>query len=356
MDPPSPVANVRQRPGMYVGDTNDGSGLLDLVLEVVANAYDPYMVGRCSSIGLAIAADGTITVEDDGPGIAVGGGDGMPPLDVMLTQLSTRPTVDGHRPHVHLGQGGLGLVVVNALSERFELSTVRGGVEARTTYARGEIVEPLTTTPTKRPSGTTIRFRPDPVIFRHARVPRIELTRALDDLSFLAPRLRWRWSIEGDEVSARGLVGRVALGVPCSFEDVACHRGSYETAQGPIDVEVALAWRAAPLDANAPPTIDSFVNLARTRADGTHVDGLIDGVHAFLGAGRRPSDALGLVASVSVVLTDVLYGNPAKDRLDSPQARAPVREAVKTALEAWAPTHADEVDALRRRRTPLTAP
>ncbi|MBC7977259.1 MAG: hypothetical protein H7138_19965 [Myxococcales bacterium] len=353
MEQRSQVAGVRKRPGMYVGDTDDGSGLVHLVLEVVANAYDPYMLGRCSSIGLTIAADGTTTVDDDGPGIAVGGGNGVPPIDVMLTQLSTRPTVDGHRPHVHLGLGGLGLVVVNALSDRFELVTVRDGIEARTTYARGEVVEPLTTTPTERPSGTTIRFRPDPLIFRHARVPRVELTRTLEDLSFLAPRLRVRWSIEGDQVAARGLVGRVALGVPCSFEDVACHRGSYDTAQGPIDVEVALAWR---FGANEPPMIDSFVNLARTRADGTHVKGLLDGVHAFLGAGRRPSNALGLVALVSVVLTDVLYGNPTKDRLDSPEARAPVREAVNTALEAWALTHAEQVDALRKRHKALTAP
>ena len=117
---------------MYVGGTDDGSGLVHLVLDVVANAYDQYLAGRCSSISLTIAADGMITVEDDGPGLPAAGGNGLPPLDAMLTQLSTRPTVDGHRPHVHLGLGGLGLFVVNALSEQFDLVSVREGIEVRT--------------------------------------------------------------------------------------------------------------------------------------------------------------------------------------------------------------------------------
>jgi DNA gyrase subunit B len=118
---------------MYVGDTDDGSGVIHMVLEVVANAYDQHLAGRCAKITVEIAADGTITVEDDGPGFPVHGGDGLPPIDVLLTRLSTRPTVDGHRPHVHLGVGGLGLFVVNALSERFELVSVRDCVEAKTT-------------------------------------------------------------------------------------------------------------------------------------------------------------------------------------------------------------------------------
>lgn len=123
-------AAVRKRPGMYVGDPDSGDGVLHLVLELVANACDQTFVGKSSTVDLDVAADGTITVADDGPGMRVEGGDGLPPIDVLLTRYSNRPTVDGHRPHVHLGRGGLGLFVINALSERFELVTVRGGVEA----------------------------------------------------------------------------------------------------------------------------------------------------------------------------------------------------------------------------------
>src|SRR3569832_945475 len=198
---------VRKRPGMYVGDTEDGSGLVNLILGVIANAYDHHLAGRCSNISMTIAADGTVSVEDDGPGFCSAGGDGLPPLDTILTQLSTMPTVDGHRPHVHLGLGGLGLAVVNAASEHFELVSVRDGTEVRARYVRGELVEPIATTDTKRASGTRIRFRPDPDIFKHVRVPRAELTRILEDLSFLAPKLRLGWSIAGDDLAARGLVG-----------------------------------------------------------------------------------------------------------------------------------------------------
>ena len=117
------------------------------------------------------------------------GGHGLPSIEVLLTQRSERPTVDGHRPHVHLGLGGLGLFIVNALSERFELATVRDGVEARTMYARGVLIEPLTTVATSRPSGTWIRFRPDPQIFRFPRVPRAPLAQRLEDLPFLLPQM-----------------------------------------------------------------------------------------------------------------------------------------------------------------------
>ena len=94
MDELTDIAAVRTRPGMYVGDPNDGSGLVHLVLDVVANAYDQYLANRCSRISLDIAADGTITVEDDGPGIPAAGGDGIPPLHDLLTRRSTQPTVD----------------------------------------------------------------------------------------------------------------------------------------------------------------------------------------------------------------------------------------------------------------------
>src|SRR5262249_30016504 len=152
-----------------------GDGVLNMVLDVVANACDQHFAGRCATIDIEVAAGGTITVIDDGPGIPAHGGSGMPPLDLLLTRRSERPTVDGHRPHVHLGQGGLGLFIVNALSERFELETVHDGVAARAMYARGEPIEPPVTMPSAQPSGTRVRFRPDPAIIRYPRVPRARL-------------------------------------------------------------------------------------------------------------------------------------------------------------------------------------
>jgi len=343
------IAAVRRRPGMYIGDADSGNGVLNLVLEVLANACDQHFAGRCSTIDIDVAANGTITIVDDGAGLQVHGGNGAPPIDILLTQRSERPTVDGHRPHVHLGVGGLGLFVVNALSERFEITTVRDGLEARAVYARGEQVEPLVTARTERPSGTRIQFRPDPLIFRHPRVPRASLAERLEDLSFLLPRLTLRWSVAGDHLATSSLAARVAIDIGCELSDVARHRGSFDLPGGPIDVEVALAWRPMQWHANDEPRIHSFVNLERSRDHGTHVDGLIDGIAAFFPGGRREQVVAGLVAAVAVVLADVKWGNPTRDRLVSPEARAPVAEATRLALASWAEAHPDAAAAHKLR-------
>jgi DNA gyrase subunit B len=345
-DPSTAIEAVRTRPGMYVGCLG-GDGVLTMALDVIANACDQHFAGRCSLIEIDVAPNGTITVADDGPGLRVHGGSGLPPLPVLLTQPSDRPTVDGHRPHVHLGRGGLGLFVVNALSERFELTTVRDGVEAKTIYARGHEVEPLATAPTTRPTGTRIHFRPDPTIFRYPRVPRASLTERLEDLSFILPQLTLRWRIAGDDLSAGGLAARIALHADCPLDHVAAHRASFDTPSGPIDVEVALTWLSMQWDASSPPVFHSFVNLERSASHGTHVDGLIDGITAFFGRRRRQHLVAGVIAAVAVVLSDVKWGNPRHDRLDSPQARAPVANATRTALTAWAHAHPDAATALR---------
>jgi DNA gyrase/topoisomerase IV subunit B len=169
-------------------------------------------------------------------------------------------------------------------------------------------------------------------IFNHARCSRTELSRKLEDLTFLAAGLRLAWSFDGDDVAGHGLVGRVAIGVQCEYDDVAHHRSVYETSKGPIGVEVALGWHQ-PLTSNKSPSIiDSFVNLGRTRGDGCHVDGLLDGVREFLSCARTRIDKTGLVASVAVILTDVIDGNPTKDRLDSLEACAPVSQATSPRL------------------------
>lgn len=340
-------ADVRKRPGMFVGETEDGGGVLNMLLEVLANVFDQHLAGRCSRASVHIAADGTITVEDDGPGMASEGGAGLPPLKEMLSQLSTRPTVDGHRPHAHLGRGGLGLFVVNALSERLELRTVRDGALTTVLCSRGEIIEAPTTVATTEPPGTRVRFRPDPQIFRHVRVPRAELTRELEDLSFLAPRFALSWTIAGDALATHGLAGRVAMRVPCELGDVAAHTGTYVTASGPVEVDVALGWNTSPWYAREA-EIDSFVNLGRTKNDGTHVGGLNAGIRAFLGSGKGQHKQ-NLVAAVSVVLADVTYGAPTKSRLVSGHAAKPVKEATVTALEKWAAARPELAAAIRAR-------
>ena len=241
----------------------------------------------------------------------------------------------------------MGLFVVNALSSRFELRSVRDGVRVTAVYSRGEVIDPVTSTPAREQSGTRLRFQPDPEIFSCSRVPRAELACHLEDLSFLVPRFTVSWAIGGDAVARGGLAARVAMGARCSLEFVATHAGTYPTASGPIDVEVAVAWVEQPSLWGAP-AIESFVNLRRTRSHGSHVEGLLAGLRRFLG-GRKSKRLTGLVAAVSVVLADVKYGKPDKSQLESREARDPVAAATGAALSEWARRHPDQIATLRGR-------
>lgn len=113
-------------------------------------------------------------------------------------------------------------------------------------------------------------------------------------------------------------------------------------------MDVAIAFRTS--DVTELQLIYSYVNLARTIGDGSHVDGLFDGVGAFLGGRRQKADCRWVISMVSVILADVLYGAPTRDRMNSPYARAPVAAATKTALDAWATSHQAELKALQSRR------
>lgn len=330
--------SVRRRPGMYAGDPTTGDGALHLVLEILSNAVDQAMLGRCTRVDIRVDTDDLVTISDDGPGIPAHA------LVTLLEQPSNRPTVDGHRPHVHLSPIGLGLPVSNALSDPFEVDTVHAGEHASVRYAGGLVHTPLQVRPASRPSGTTIRLRPDPQVFRCTRVPCVALTRHLEDLTYLVPAMTLSWSFTA--ARSAGLVGcvRAELGDPLG--DIATHRADYPNPEGPIAVEVALAWHAHPYASE--PQIHSFANLLRTD-DGQHVDGLLDGVRAFLPRRADKRRLGGLVAAVSVILADVHYGSPTRKSLANSSARPAVKAATLAALEAWAALYPEAAAALRAR-------
>lgn len=345
------VASVRKRPGMYVGNCDgNGEGVINLVLEVVANSLDQHLAGRCKRTMISVAADGEIEIDDDGAGVQV-------PLDKLLTVASHTPTVDGHRPHAHLGPsgGGLGLFVVNALSERFMITSVVDGAETTVRCERGQIVDGPRQQATSRGNGTTVRFVPDATIFTTQHVPRGALTAVLDDLALLQPQWSLTWSFASDAVHTQGLAGRVAMSAGGSFADVATYTATYELAERPsgqdaakITVTVALAWRSG-YDADAPAAITSIVNWRRTIEHGDHVDGLFDGIAEFASPASCEAVARGLVAEVAVVLDDVHWGAPRKDLLVTPTVRAPVAMATREALQRWAVAQPELAKALRER-------
>jgi topoisomerase-4 subunit B len=232
--------------------------------------------------------------------------------------------------------------VVNFLAEFLEIDTVHAGQHATVRYAAGLPRTSLRVQPTDRPSGTTVRFRPDPAVFSCTRVPCVALTGHLRDLTYLLSALSLTWSFAS--ARTRGMIDcvRDELGDP--LLDVAHHQADYQTHEGPISVAVALAWKGS---WPKKPQVHSFANLRRTD-EGEHEAGLLAGVRAFLPKQSDTRRFTGLVAAVSVILTDVHLGNPIGTKLVNQPARPAVKAATLTALEAWAERNPDTAASLRK--------
>ncbi|MFY0534124.1 hypothetical protein [Nannocystis pusilla] len=228
------------------------------------------------------------------------------------------------------------------MSDPFEVETVHAGEQATVAYAAGLRRDSLRVSAASRPSGTRVRFRPDPQIFQGTRVPRVELTQRLEDVAYLLPARALSWSFAGE--GATGLVERVRAEARGALGEVAHHRSDCTTEDGPTVVEVALAWRTSMH--RQPAQILGFVNLQR-KADGPHVSGLLAGVRDAEDP-RRPRPR-GLVAAVAVLHSDARYVVQTKARIANSTLRPAVTEATLTALQRWAERFPADAEALRRR-------
>jgi DNA gyrase/topoisomerase IV subunit B len=203
------VAVVRRRPGMYIGDTRDGSGLQHMLWELVANSIDEHISGHAHRLSITLHADQSVTIEDDGRGIPVEmHASARPCVEVALTEFHGTGTFDGHTKHVHLGLHGLGMVVVNAVSSSLVVEIARGGSLYRQTYQAGVPTAPLAVVGATTKTGTRITFAPDPTIFSATAMDGGAVRERLREVACFNPRLVLHFVDERTELSEpRGIVG-----------------------------------------------------------------------------------------------------------------------------------------------------
>jgi DNA gyrase subunit B len=305
--------NIRKRPGMYIGDTDNGTGLHQMLWEVVSNSIDEHLAGFCQHIEVVIHDDESVEVRDDGRGIP------LERAERVLTELHQTGTSDGHTPHAHVGPLGVGIFVVNALSEWLHVEIHHDGGVWTQRFARGEPVTRLERHGSSEDTGTRVRFRADADIFHSIEFSYDRIRQRLSELSALGHGLKIDLC---DERRRQAHFHGRNLGDLLPRHTSALARLEVKAP----DVDVVVEWNRW----GHAPRIQSFVNLQETRGGGSHEEGLLAGLKDALG----PECKKGLEAVIHVVLREAQFTNPTKDKLDAPQVRRRVRELVAAEVRA----------------------
>ena len=355
---------VRKRPGMYIGDTDDGSGLHHMAFEIIDNAVDEAQAGFATRCDVVLNADGSVTVTDDGRGIPtdIHAEEGVSAAEVVLTRLHAGGKFNQNSYKVSGGLHGVGAAVVNALSEWMDVVIWRNGQEHFIRFEHGETVQPLKVVgPSDHPTGTRVTFKPSAGTFTRTEYEFPILERRLRELAFLnsglAITLRDDRPVELGE-PAKSVEFHFDGGLTAFVEWLdrakepifkpAISLAAKAEAQG-IRVEMAMWWNTSPHE-----VVHCFTNYIPQRDGGTHQAGFRQALTRVVmkyaeDLAKKEKVELsgedmreGLTAVLSVKVPDPKFSSQTKDKLVSSEVQPVVQVAVADALSHWFETHPKE--------------